>query len=246
MEEYSKLFTSIAALISAVAWPLAILVIILMFSSEIRLGLNRASSLLDRIKRASIAGIELEIENLANTEVGAKKNQLGGITPQQIETAARISKQDVSLIELRLEMNKLTIEYEAVRRALPPGNERMTAMTRVVVKMRSLALSLVGDLEIYKGSGSPGSRLAAVAIMQMDPRKADLQWLKERFTKETPFVFYHAALALSNFANVANGAREMEQLRETAREALATVQSFKDGEPDRNTIEVLKPLTQQQ
>lgn len=114
-------------------------------------------------------------------------------------------------------------------------------MTRVLVKMRSLAPSLVEFLGTYKGSGSPGSRLAAIAMMQMVPRVADLDWLRERFSSEQPFLFYHAALALQNVANIFNTPEEKGRLREVAQQALDTVKSFA-GVPDRSTIEVLEML----
>ena len=114
-------------------------------------------------------------------------------------------------------------------------------MTRVLVKMRSLAPSLVEFLDTYKSSGSPGSRLAAIAMMQMVPRVADLDWLRERFSSEQPFLFYHAALALQNVANICNTPEEKERLREVARQALDRVKSFA-GVPDRSTIEVLEML----
>jgi hypothetical protein len=114
-------------------------------------------------------------------------------------------------------------------------------MTRVIVKMRSLAPSLVDFLDAYKGSGSPGSRLAAIAMMQMAPRVADIDWLRDRFSSEPPFLFYHAALALQNVADISATRQEREHLREVAQQALATVKSFPGG-PDQGTIEVLEML----
>jgi hypothetical protein len=114
-------------------------------------------------------------------------------------------------------------------------------MTRVVVKMRSLAPTLVDYLDVYKGSGSPGSRLAAIAMMQIVPRVADINWLRDRFSLEQPFVFYHAALALQNVANITGSTKDKELLREVAQGALAKIMSF-DGVPDQETIEVLESL----
>jgi hypothetical protein len=114
-------------------------------------------------------------------------------------------------------------------------------MTRILVKMRSLGPSLIDHLDTYKGSGSPGSRLAAIAMMQMVPRVADLDWLRDRFTAEKPFVFYHAALALQNAANDYESARDRRHLLEVAQQALQMVRNF-PGVPDRNTIEVLETL----
>jgi len=114
-------------------------------------------------------------------------------------------------------------------------------MTRIVVKMRSLAPSVINSIDVYKGSGSAGSRLAAIAMMQMVPGKADLDWLKERFTSERAFIFYHAALALQNVGNICRTPQEKKHLRDIAQQALSIVRSF-HGTPDRNTVDVLEML----
>jgi len=96
-------------------------------------------------------------------------------------------------------------------------------------------------LDTYKGSGSAGSRLAAIAMMQMVPQSADLDWIRERFSTEHPFVFYHAALALQNVANICDTPEKKKHLREVAQQALAKVKAFA-GPADRGTVEVLEML----
>jgi len=114
-------------------------------------------------------------------------------------------------------------------------------MTRVLAKMRTLAPSVVKFVDIYKSSGAPGSRLAAIAMMQMEPRIADIDWLKERFSSEQPFVFYHAALALQNAANILQTTEDKRRLRQAARQGLQAVKGFSRG-PDANTVGVLENL----
>ena len=114
-------------------------------------------------------------------------------------------------------------------------------MTRVLVKMRSLAPSVIDAIEVYKGSGSAGSRLAAIAMMQMVPRVADLNWLLGRFSSEHPFLFYHAALALQNVANISDTLEKKNNLRHVAEQALSIVKGF-PGSPDQGSIEVLDML----
>jgi dihydrodipicolinate synthase/N-acetylneuraminate lyase len=65
--------------------------------------------------------------------------------------------------------------------------------------------------------------------------------LKDRFSFEQPFLFYHAALALQNAANIYVTAEDKKRLLEIARQALHEVKSFA-GTPDRNTMEVLESL----
>jgi hypothetical protein len=243
MEEYAKLLTGVAALIGAIAWPLAALVMVSFFRVELRSILAKIPLLLDRVKKASLPGVALELERVANAETEIGSNPSGQITPRQVEAATRIAvqKQELGSETLLRELDRLCLEYDSLRRTLPSGPDRTRAMTRVIVKMRSLAPSLVDFLDTYKGSGSPGSRLAAVAMMQMVPRVADLEWLRDRFSIELPFVFYHAALALQNVANVYTAPEMRKRLLEITQQALAIVKSF-PGVPDPGTIEVLRNL----
>jgi hypothetical protein len=243
MEEYAKLLTGIAALVGALAWPLAVFAIIYIFRIEVRSILSKLPILLERVKKASVAGIALELDRVADAEAETGGDKHGNITPRQIEAAARIAvqTQEVGSRELLKELDRLCLEYDSLRRTLPSGENRTRAMTRVVVKMRSLAPSLVDFLNIYKGSGSPGSRLAAITMMQMVPHVADVEWLGERFSSEQPFVFYHAALALQNVANICNTPDKKAHVLAVAQQALATVKGFA-GVADQTTIEVLEML----
>jgi hypothetical protein len=243
MEEYAKLLTGVAALVGALAWPVTVLLVIFAFRTELRSALNKVPNLLERVKKASLPGIVLELDRVADAEAESGSDKNGKITPLQIEAARRIAIQTQELDPQTLlgELDRLCLEYDSLRRTLPSGANRTRAMTRVIVKMRSLAPSLVDFLDTYKGSGSPGSRLAAIAMMQMVPRVADLDWLKDRFSSEQPFLFYHAALALQNVANISNTPEKKKHLREVALQALAAVKGFA-GTPDQGTIEVLDTL----
>ena len=243
MEEFAKLLTSFAALVGAIAWPITAFSIVYIFRTELRSALNKVPILLERVKKAALLGLSLELDRVADAEAESETNKTGNITPRQIEVATRIAVQmrEVDPQTLLKELDRLCLEYDSFRRSLPAGPERTRAMTRVIVKMRSLAPSLLDYMETYKGSGSPGSRLAAIAMMQMVTQSADLDWLKERFSTEHPFVFYHAALALQNVANTCDTPEKRKRLREVAQQALATVKAFA-GPPDRGTIAVLEML----
>jgi hypothetical protein len=242
MEAFSKLLSAVAALVGAMAWPLALFALLFVFRAELRSIIGRLPALLDRITKATLPGIELELDRVA-AEVGSAGDQSGKITPRQIEAATRIEIQsrEVGSQSLLKELDRLCLEYDSLRRSLPSGAERTRAMTQVLVRMRSLAPSLVDFIDAYKGSGSAGSRLAAIAMMQMVPRVADLGWLKERFSSEHPFVFYHAALALQNLANISDAPEKKKRLREAAQQSLSTVKNF-PGVPDQGTIQVLEML----
>ncbi len=129
-------------------------------------------------------------------------------------------------------------EYETLRASMHAGPDRTRAMNGVVAKMRTLALA--ADLfldEFMSASNSPGTRLAAICILQMKPEMRAVSWLVERMKVEQPFVFFHASVALLNTV------RRFGQSRRTAlsaalEAALAQVQSFGD-QADANTIRSL-------
>ena len=191
MDEYAKLLTSVAALVGAAAWPAAFLFVVFVFRGEMKSALRIIPTILDRVKKASLAGVVLELDRVANAEVDGVADKGGRITSQQIESAARIAvqAQNVSPQELLSELDRICLEYDSIRRILPSGQNRTRAMNRIIVKMRSLVPILVGFLDIYKNSGSPGGRLAAITMMQMIPSVADLDWLKDRFSSEQPYIF---------------------------------------------------------
>lgn len=112
-------------------------------------------------------------------------------------------------------------------------------MTQILVRMRMLGPSMSKYMTTYMTSGSAGSRLAAVAMMQIQPEKADIDWLVRRFKEEAPFVFYHAALALQNVAN--NVPHLRAEVKRAANDALDIVNKF-NGTPDAETMFVLKAL----
>ncbi|NTS65953.1 hypothetical protein HRV97_12370 [Sphingomonas sp. HHU CXW] len=239
MEETAKLITAFGVLLGAVAWPVCILTITLIFRTEIRGGFQRLPGLLDRMRKMKVAGIEAELDEVANASANVSS---GEVTPLQIEAAARITvKADSHTDVLSEQLDRLCLEYDAIRRSMPAGSNRTEAMTRVLVKMRALAPTLVGRIQIYKGSGSSGSRLAAIAMMQMNPAVADVEWLAKRFEHEQPFLFYHAALALENIAS--NELSDVERIRllGVAQQGLQKVKSF-SGTPDKQTVNVLQNL----
>lgn len=236
MESAAKLITAIGTLLGAIAWPLAIFTLGFVFRNELRFAARRVPSFMDRVRKMKIAGIEAELDRVADA---VEENKKGTVTPRQIEIAAKIAIEADNDLDLAKQIDRLCLEYDSIRLSMPAGNDRTQAMTRVIVRMRALAPTLVGFIENYKGSGSPGSRLAAIAMMQMSPNACDINWLADRFSVEQPFVFYHAALALQNMANNSLSNVEWDQLLGAVQRSLDDVRKF-SGSPDQSTIEVLE------
>jgi hypothetical protein len=241
MEDTAKFITAISALIGVLAWPVVIGVGLFYFRNELKGIAAKIPSLIERIKTLKLAGIETQLSDLAD-KIEMGKGDKGQVTADQVHLSASLKVQanEIGKDRLLAEMDRLAIEYDTIRRAMPAGAPRTRQMTRIVVQMRALSQSVSDMIDAYKSSGSAGSRLAAVVMMQMEPEKADVEWLKARFSSEKPFVFYHSALALQNVVNASSG-DERRIAVDAAKEALATVNSS-DLAPDKNTVQVLRAL----
>jgi uncharacterized protein (DUF1810 family) len=137
-------------------------------------------------------------------------------------------------------MAEFAREYDATRANLKPGPHRTSAMNAILAKMRTLALAAKPLLrEFANDASSPGSRLAAIAILQLAPRLDYLSWLVDRMKFEQPFLLFHASLALHSAVH-AFGPADAAKLKDAVEEALRIVKSFTGGPPDRNTIDTLE------
>lgn len=237
MADVAKLIGSLASL----AWPIILLASLFFVRKELKAALAALPTFFNRVRSAKLAGVELILDQLAEkSEAEPDKN--GVVTVEQIRVAARLEVEaKASGPESFLqELDKLCIEYEAIRRVMKPGYDRTQQMTNVLVKMRGLAPSVSERIDVYKSSASAGSRLAAVAMMQMTPRLGDASWLLQRFSSDVPFIFYHAALALQSMANSASEG-DLADIIRVATQAKQAVISFPDT-PDQGSIRVLEAI----
>jgi hypothetical protein len=122
------------------------------------------------------------------------------------------------LEETRRQVSELALEYEKLRRDLPPGDPRTRRMEIVASRMRTLALSAYPLITELASSDSPGLRLAAVSILEAVPRTDHLVWLAQRLNAERPFIGYHAALALLVAARMLE-VKDLPKVREAISEA---------------------------
>ena len=241
MEATAKLIAAISALIGVLVWPVLVGMFFFYFRKELKAIAIKIPPLIERLKSLKLAGVEAQLSALAD-KAESGEGEKGEVTADQVHLSASIKVQanEIGKERLLAEMDRLAIEYDTIRRAIPGGAVRTRKMARIVVQMRGLSQSVSDMIDVYKSSGSAGSRLAAVVMMQMEPQNADIGWLKERFGIESPFVFYHAALALQNVVN-SLPIQERQLGVMAARDALEVVNSF-DGAPDGHTIMVLEAL----
>lgn len=244
IKSIAELVTALAALLAAVAWPAALLAGLLTFKKEIRHAIEKVPNLFDRMKSIKIFEIEAELEKVADEAVKSDANKGGSISPSELMVAGKIKGEshEIGQQPLLSQLDKLCVEYDTIRRIMPPSASRTRAMTQVLVRMRMLGPSVSDNMNVYTSSSSAGSRLAAVAMMQIQPEKADLNWLLRRFSEDAPFIFYHASLALQSVAN--NIPSRLPDVKITASEALVIIRSY-NGEPDPETIFVLEALVEE-
>jgi hypothetical protein len=96
-------------------------------------------------------------------------------------------------------VNNLAEQYDEIRRRMPSGEERTAKMSEITAALRIRAAAVRSLLHDYESSNSAGLRLAAICVLQQFPDTGELNWLVDRLDpeKETPFVGYAAAVALS-------------------------------------------------
>lgn len=241
MEDVAILITAVAALVSALIWPAVVFAILFLFRKEIRTVVGKVPGIIDRVQTLRLGAVEAQLEQLALAVPNTAQDS-GVVTPEQVRVAASVAVQarDIESRELLKQMDRLSIEYDTIRRTMSGGPDRTTQMTKILVQMRGLARAVADSIELFKSSGSAGSRLAAIAIMQMDPTTKDLPWLRDRFHSDAPFIFYHAALALQNIANQMEP-KDLKQLVDIAEEARDKIRSFSGG-GDVETLAVLDAL----
>jgi DNA polymerase III epsilon subunit-like protein len=115
-------------------------------------------------------------------------------------------------------------------------------MEKVATKMRTLGYAASPFLDDLASSDSPGQRLAAITILQVQPNPEKLEWLADRLGIEQPFIGYHAAVALLTAARV-HDREQTDQLRsaiQTAKQRLG--ESRRGTDRDRVLDDALKEL----
>jgi hypothetical protein len=221
MDKSPEYFRAVADLISAVAWPAIVLYVLVAFRTRIAGLLDNAESLMlpggfeAKFRRTLDREAEAIIQDKKAGQDSMPSRQL--VAAQRVEQLAEPKGRDFA----RQQMLSLAREYELVRASMSPGDKRTREMEKLTTKMRTLGLAASASLIEFMDSDSPGARLAAVAILQVQPNPNTLDWLAERFKVEQPFVAYHAAVAMLVAARVL-GPKHGQDLRN----AIVKAQSY--------------------
>lgn len=152
------------------------------------------------------------IEELARTSVATAATPRPGepsvpsaterTAAERVARALPGDRPEVALTPLQA----LGSEYMRVRQDQPFSIERTRRMSEIARNMKPFALAAAPYLERLAGSSSPGDRLAAVMILQMQFDARWIDWLAERLCQEPAFVGYQAASALLSRQAIAGAA----------------------------------------
>jgi hypothetical protein len=254
---HESTLAEVTKLIAVIIWPATILICVLIQRHRISRFLAALVLLTESANRIKIGQVEVEktVENSIDHEVAqagaqADPRKTPEIPKRQALAAARVDTLISSLTNqpardnlthsVRLKMIDLAQEYESTRATMPSGKDRTGAMNAIVARMRTLAIASKPSLkEFSENRTSPGIRLCAIVILQISPDRRYIEWLGQRFNEETPFLFYQTSVALLQAVHDI-GAQNREQLTSVLTSAIGVIESFRKGEPDRNTLNVLK------
>lgn len=228
---------AIASLAGAVAWPLAAITISLIFRKPIVTFLPTVTEV--EIWGAKVKRVERYLEEAASNTPA--KN--AAPTNDELRIAAEV--EDVaagnpSLIAKKVEA--LALEYDRERSSLPPGDERTWRLEVIVAQMRVLGKAAYTMRHDLSASHMPGKRLQAIACLQMKPDYDMLTWLAERTSAETPFVSYHALIALVEAARGPFASRNRFYLQRALKIVQAGKHPFKAGSDGGKALHELESL----
>jgi hypothetical protein len=147
-------------------------------------------------------GIKAEIQTELN-KAAEEAAPLGGLSKgasadelrRAVKVAEIAGQGDIALV--RQQVDSLATDYENIRAAMPPGDQRTRRMEVVVSKMRTIGRAAFPIRYELIQSPSPGRRLQAIASLQVVPDFDLLDWLADRIRVEKPFIGYHALVALN-------------------------------------------------
>lgn len=241
MAGWAALITAMAALVSALVWPVVLLLLVFLLRDHLGVAAKDLPSVLRRMRKVKLGAFEAELDAKAETLVDEAIARPGELSSRQINATAGIAvtAQGLSDEALRRQLERLCIEFETIRKTMPSGYDRSRAMMSVLVRLRSLAPAIAKFVDELKRSGREGERLAAIAIMQVNPSLADIDWLVERFRRDPPFLFFQAAAVLRSLLR--SDRETADRAVAAAKAALAIVTAF-EGEPDSNTVELLEAV----
>lgn len=239
----------VAAILSAILWPIVLSAILLAYRRQVRDLLHVMIGKVDRAKQIRFGVLEIA-ENLIETAIAqapVEALKQDPISAKQVVhatdlgdalRASGVQGRESSRLARR-QLITLARDFDNVYAHMARGDERTRKLDEIVAKMRALAVVAKPGASALMRSRQAGQRLAAIAILQVSPDFSYSHWLSERAKLEVPFLFFHAAIAMRQIV-LSGTSFDADLLLADAQSALEAVRSFRGGQPDRETIEVLE------
>jgi hypothetical protein len=189
---------AVCELIAALAWPAVVTGLLISSRKSFPKLVGALTDLVERSDHVKI----LELIDFETRRVGHKAQQTTEISPdipiEDRDIAGRVGGflSEVRLSDIQKRMSEFAREYDETRANMQPGQNRTRAMNAIVARMHVMAILAQPLLSGFAESDQPGKRLAAISILELRPSLDYVSWLVERMSKETPFLLFHASLAL--------------------------------------------------
>jgi hypothetical protein len=252
----ASLLSSIAAILNAVAWPVVAAWFLFTNRSGTSHLLKILGNKLSSARKFKVGQFELEaFADELKESVSDAGEQVGdtdkpkAVPKEQLEAAISLKEKvrsarlpESSIREaVKRQIYDLAREYENIRAQLPSGLVRTRKMEQIAAGMRTLALAGLPLLSLLTRSDSVGRRLAAICMLQIEPRQSYFRWLIERFkTENQPFIFYQSAVAIREYVSKNDGVfPNGKEIQSAIYDSIRAISAFKDGEPDQNTLDAL-------
>lgn len=252
-QETITTFDRVIKLTAVLIWPAVLVFFVYVYRTSISRLIRAVVSLAERADEVEIGQVKIKrtLEEVAAKAGSSNATRDSSTVPssqkvaaQEIEeivaTAPNSRSRDLLQQEVRKKMEALAAQYDYVRETMRSGEKRTSEMDRLTAQMRSLGLASRPFRRSFTTSeDSAGKRLCAIATLQVSPSSEYLPWLFDRFDSEQPFVFFQAAVAILQCVRK-YGPRRFHSLRKRLEASIQTLQSYKGGEPDSDTIGVLQ------
>jgi hypothetical protein len=235
----------VAELLSAIAWPSAILFCAIFFRQPL-------ISFLRNVNSVKLFGAELSRKIDSQIEQSARETQAksetelrSGPSPSELGRAMVVkslaAEADTGVIAMQAKA--FAAEYQQLRDSMASGDERTRAMEVVVSKMRTIGQAFFPIRHEFAASPVPGKRLVVIACLEVSPDYEMLDWLAERVRSEVPFLQYHALVAMV-IAAQADAAKDHLRAFEAAVEKLNQL-DFHGDQSRMGTLEEIKDALKQ-
>ncbi len=250
----ASLLSSIAAILNAIAWPGVTAWFLCSHRKQIGFLLRVLGRKLYSAKKVKVGQVEFEAfadelkESVSEASELAGGEEIQKEVPEKQLRAAKSLQEKVRTAHLpesrvreavKKQIYDLARDYENVRAELPSGSIRTRKMDQIAAGMRTLALAGLPLRTLLTRSESVGRRLAAICMLQIEPRQSYFRWLIERYKVENqPFIFYQSAIAILEYVRKGIYANR-DEVRSAILDSIHVISSFRGGNPDQNTLEVL-------